>query len=260
MAKPTDPVPGVNLWGYLRTESGVGEHARTLLAALDEARVPVAPIDFPDSRSRRGHPLPLGARDEPCFDLHLICVDADQTPHFVERVGAGRLAGHRIGYWHWEVEEFPDGMARSADARRRDLDCEPPLGRGDPQEGREAGVRDAPRGRSAAARAGARGRAAARRRSALPHLFRLRQRHRAQEPGGRARRLPPRLPRRRRAAADQERQRPPPPRAPRRARRRGRRPRRRPRRRPLPRARRAGGPDRRLRTSSSRSTAPRASG
>lgn len=113
-ARP-DEIPGVNLWGYLRTESGVGEHARTLLAALDEARVPVAPIDFPDTRSRRDHPLPFGTRDEPGFDLHLICVNADQTPHFVERVGAARLGGYRIGYWHWEVEEFPDLMAESAD-------------------------------------------------------------------------------------------------------------------------------------------------
>lgn len=114
-AERASELPGVNLWGYLRTESGVGEHARTLLAALDEARVPVVPIDFPDSRSRRDHPLPIGTREEPCFDVHLICVNADQTPHFVGKVGADRLAGHRIGYWHWEVEEFPDGMAQSAE-------------------------------------------------------------------------------------------------------------------------------------------------
>lgn len=110
------PLHGVNLFGYLRAESGVGEHARTLLAVLDEAGVATVPIDFGDTRSRRDHPLPPGASEEPHFDRHLICVNADQTPHFIERFGEARLgAAPRIGYWHWEVEEFPDGMAASAE-------------------------------------------------------------------------------------------------------------------------------------------------
>lgn len=113
--RPTQLVPGgVNLFGYFRAESGVGEHARTMLAALDEAGIPVAPIDFAQTRSRRNHPLPVGTRVRPEFDVHLICVNADQTPHFFECFGAQISTGRRIGYWHWEVEEFPREMAASA--------------------------------------------------------------------------------------------------------------------------------------------------
>lgn len=104
---------GVNLYGYLRAESGVGEHARTLLRVLDLAGIPAVPIDFPETRSRRDQPLPFGTASAGPFRVHLICVNADQTPHFFAR-GPAPLTGYRIGYWHWEVEEFPDGMAESS--------------------------------------------------------------------------------------------------------------------------------------------------
>jgi glycosyltransferase involved in cell wall biosynthesis len=116
LRRDTPSARGVNLFGYLRAESGVGEHSRTLLAALDEARIPTIPIAYGDTRSRQDHPLPPGAEDEPRFDCHLICVNADQTPNFVAHFGATRLGrAPRIGFWHWEVEEFPDWMAKSAE-------------------------------------------------------------------------------------------------------------------------------------------------
>lgn len=109
------PRDGVNLAGYFLAESGVGEHARTMLAVLDEARIPVAPVLFRETRSRQAATLPHVEWMEPIFPVSLVCVNADQTPFFFERHPEVRENRHTIGYWHWEVEEFPDAMAASAD-------------------------------------------------------------------------------------------------------------------------------------------------
>ncbi len=104
---------GVNLYGYFRAESGVGEHVRTLLRVFAAAGIPVVPIDFSATRSRRQALLPFGAAEVGPFSVHLICVNADQTPYFFS-LGPAPLSGYRIGYWHWEVEEFPEAMAASS--------------------------------------------------------------------------------------------------------------------------------------------------
>lgn len=110
------PTMGVNLVGYFRAESGVGEIARLYLAALDAAEIPVAIVPFDRTRNRQEHPLPLGAPSEPIHDVNLLCINADQLPVFAAEHGASTLAGrYNIGVWAWEVEEFPDPMARSAD-------------------------------------------------------------------------------------------------------------------------------------------------
>lgn len=108
------PEEGINLAGYFLAESGVGEHVRTMLATLDEAGVPVAPFRFGETRSRQLAELPELDWLEPAFPVSLVCVNADQTPHFFERHPELRAGRHTIGYWHWEVEEFPDAMAASA--------------------------------------------------------------------------------------------------------------------------------------------------
>jgi hypothetical protein len=104
---------GVNLYGYFRAESGVGEHVRTLLRVFDAAEIPAVPIDFGFTRSRKQMLLPFGTATVGPFSLHLICINADQTPSFFAS-GPSPLCGTRIGYWHWEVEEFPDWMAEAS--------------------------------------------------------------------------------------------------------------------------------------------------
>jgi len=102
------------LAGYFLAESGVGEHARTMLATLDSAGIPVAPVLFGETRSRQLASLSGLDRIEPDFPVSLICVNADQTPLFFGRHPELRRGRYTIGYWHWEVEEFPDRMAESA--------------------------------------------------------------------------------------------------------------------------------------------------
>jgi glycosyltransferase involved in cell wall biosynthesis len=108
----TAPPPpwGVNVAGYFESESGVGEAARLVVAALDTAEVPLLPVG--------GRSVPATRHEDPFtslevsaahFPVNLVCVNADGLPEFREDAGEPFFDGrHTIGMWWWELSRFPD--------------------------------------------------------------------------------------------------------------------------------------------------------
>lgn len=115
MTAPRDSrLLGVNLVGYLRAESGVGQLGRNWLATLDAGEIGVARLTYGNTRVRQEHELFGPDAAAPFYDVNLVSINADQVPVFVADGGADLLAGrYSIGIWAWEVEEFPEWMARS---------------------------------------------------------------------------------------------------------------------------------------------------
>lgn len=109
--------PGVNVVGYLRSESGVGQAARAVVAGLDAAGVPLLPVHPPDvPPSRQGVPFRTVAPEQAGFGVNLLCVTAYETPGFAAAVPASFFTGrHTIGLWWWEVDVFPDFMRAGFD-------------------------------------------------------------------------------------------------------------------------------------------------
>jgi glycosyltransferase involved in cell wall biosynthesis/GT2 family glycosyltransferase len=104
------PLPfGVTVIGYVQAESGVGESARSTLRALASTDVPRSVQDFREGNvSRMGERvedgLPVGVRHA----VSLFHINADQLPH--ARVALGDTwfgTPYRIGFWAWELEQFP---------------------------------------------------------------------------------------------------------------------------------------------------------
>jgi glycosyltransferase involved in cell wall biosynthesis len=107
---PAGPLPfGVTVIGYVRAESGVGESARSTLRALACTDVPRAVHDFRDGNvSRMGEQvddaLPVSVRHA----VSLFHINADQMPHARAALGDTWFGTpHRIGFWAWELEQFP---------------------------------------------------------------------------------------------------------------------------------------------------------
>lgn len=105
-------IPGVNVVGRLRDESGVGEAARAVVAALDAAGIPVLPVQPPgDSPSRQDVPFATVEPARAAFPITVLCLTALETPGFAGAVGPAFFRGrHTIGLWWWEVETFPEVM------------------------------------------------------------------------------------------------------------------------------------------------------
>ena len=108
---------GVNVVGYLAAESGVGESARSTLRILNAARIQVTPIDFRvGNMSRMSEVIPDLAMGGAIRSINLFHVNGDQMALARENLGAAFFDGrYNIGYWAWELPEFPDAWLSALD-------------------------------------------------------------------------------------------------------------------------------------------------
>lgn len=110
-ADPHSLSVGVNVAGYLSAELGVGEAARSLVEALESAKISVSTYDFRGSASRcNAEWSDRGPRNAP-YDTTIVCINADMVEGFAQHVGRDYFVGRKtIGLWFWEATEFPEQM------------------------------------------------------------------------------------------------------------------------------------------------------
>lgn len=117
---PAPPAPeypkGVNLCGFVKGDFGLGEATRILADILDASGIPFTIVDFQGPLEQSFADATWDERIENKFiyNTNVILSNADGLPAFVEGVDEMALK-HRynIGFWYWELPEFPDYMARS---------------------------------------------------------------------------------------------------------------------------------------------------
>lgn len=102
---------GVNVAGYFFAEVGVGEAARLMSTALRAGKIPSETLSYDATHSRQNHVYELHGTGRGAYDVNLICVNADMLPRFRSTFGSGFFEGrHTVGYWYWEVDDFPPAM------------------------------------------------------------------------------------------------------------------------------------------------------
>ena len=106
---------GVNIFGYVNAESGVGEHTRLLISSVREAGIAYSVVPFSMTLSRQETRFSEFGSKNPEFDVNIIGVNADQIEVFVDHFGKEVLERRfNIALWAWELEDFPEWMAESA--------------------------------------------------------------------------------------------------------------------------------------------------
>lgn len=112
------PVLGVNLISYIRAEMGIGQAARGNAKALKEAKIPFGVINFEKGNPSIMGDLSLQHREmqKAFYNINIIHVNADNTPFVVDELGKDFFANkYKIGFWAWELPEFPDKWINSFD-------------------------------------------------------------------------------------------------------------------------------------------------
>lgn len=102
---------GVNLYGYVRGEFGLGETVRGFARALAQSGYPFALTDFEVATPARAedHSLNGWLVEQPEHASSIYFVNPDQMLHARAHFEMQRSAGrYVIGYWFWELEHFPD--------------------------------------------------------------------------------------------------------------------------------------------------------
>ena len=102
-------VDGLNVYGYLTNETGLGAIARGFIAALRGRGVPLGLTDLAALSPNRSQDTSLdGVDNRAPYGINLVCVNADQ--HFVVKSHLGEQAfkeHYNIGVWFWELPTFP---------------------------------------------------------------------------------------------------------------------------------------------------------
>jgi glycosyltransferase involved in cell wall biosynthesis len=115
-SSPNAPM-GLNVTGYLRARSGVGEAARATLRAARAAGLPLAVNEFHVGCASEKE----GPQEAPCAEgyphpISLFQVNADQVPVLRSTLGEAAFRGrYNIGFWYWELAEFPGEWMSSFD-------------------------------------------------------------------------------------------------------------------------------------------------
>ena len=110
---------GINIIGYARAESGLGEACRCAARALQAADIPFCMINFSKCSSRQNDfSWKHKEVNMPIFNTNLIFINADQL---YEQFKLKNIPiewfedRYNIGYWHWELPEFPSEWMPSLD-------------------------------------------------------------------------------------------------------------------------------------------------
>jgi glycosyltransferase involved in cell wall biosynthesis len=108
---------GMNVVGFVLADLGVGQSARCMVKACDAVGLPVSVVplklncknqhgdDTLLNRVSAGNPQPI----------NVVHIDAPQSSDIEHHHGEAFRAGkYNIGYWAWELPEFPDGWIQHA--------------------------------------------------------------------------------------------------------------------------------------------------
>lgn len=107
---------GVNLVGYARAEMGIGESCRIAANTLSHTNIPFGIINFSGTNSARKEDTTWAYAeiDKPKYNINLIHINAEQIPEVYLLHGKELFADrYNIGYWHWELPDFPDNWLNS---------------------------------------------------------------------------------------------------------------------------------------------------
>ena len=109
---------GLNLVGYFRADLGIGESVRCMARAAEAAALPLALVDLKLPCKNPLSDDTLAARLQPDnpHPVNVIHVDPPGMRDLDYHHGPGfRRGKYNIGYWAWELPEFPDAWTHFAE-------------------------------------------------------------------------------------------------------------------------------------------------
>lgn len=103
--------PGIDVFGFFNTASGLGEAGRLLVTALRAVEYPVVCLPVSSPAAQNDHAFDVS--NEWKHDKVLFAVNSLELTHIVRQLDARRLSNkydYIIGQWFWELEYFPPSM------------------------------------------------------------------------------------------------------------------------------------------------------
>ncbi|NOU66232.1 glycosyltransferase [Paenibacillus sp. LMG 31461] len=102
---------GINLIGYSRSQTGVGESCRLAAQSLNAANVPFGIINYNvgNPASNTDNTWVNKEIESSQYNVNVFHINADQMPVAYAHLGSEVFENrYNIGYWHWELPDFPE--------------------------------------------------------------------------------------------------------------------------------------------------------
>lgn len=102
---------GVNLIGLARTEIGIGESCRLAARALQTTDIPFGILNLPGVSSAREMDMTWAHKEmnAAVYHVNIVHMNPDTLKYAYKYFGRSTFHGrYNIGYWHWELPDFPD--------------------------------------------------------------------------------------------------------------------------------------------------------
>lgn len=109
-------ITGINLIGYSRAEMGIGESCRIAAKNLEAGQISFDVLNFKGMNSARMSDLTWAHKEveKPRHNVNLFHLNAEQMVEVYAGFGGSLFEGrYSIGYWHWELPDFPDEWIES---------------------------------------------------------------------------------------------------------------------------------------------------
>jgi len=99
---------GINIMGYIQSESGMGEAIRSEIRSLETIKYPFAMVNLSSKSRQKDNTYKYFTEDNPyCFNL--VHANADQVLNVCNEKGREFFKDkYNIGYWIWELSVFPE--------------------------------------------------------------------------------------------------------------------------------------------------------
>lgn len=107
---------GLNIVGFIHAEMGIGESARLAAKSVETSGIPFGMINFPLKVATRMSDMSWAARtiEKPLYNTNVFHMNADYMAPAMEHFGHELFHNrYNIGYWHWELPDFPEEFVPS---------------------------------------------------------------------------------------------------------------------------------------------------
>src|SRR5690606_11426500 len=104
-------IGGFNLIGYARAEMGIGESCRIAARSMSAAGIPFGIINYTGTNRARMTDYTWKHKEmkEPIHPINIFHINAEQMMEVYGKYSSNLFDNrYNIGYWHWELPNFPD--------------------------------------------------------------------------------------------------------------------------------------------------------
>lgn len=103
---------GINIFGFLDSDIGLGEAARQVAKGIQSLGIPLNLINLSPEERRGKNKTFSEFSENPGYKINVIVANPDHLHHIISKYKKFLRNSYNIGYWFWELQDLPDNWLK----------------------------------------------------------------------------------------------------------------------------------------------------